>query len=89
LIPPIERVARLEAKGGINWVLIVEKDVSCSALDAHTKLTMKAVFQTLLGLNLLGYPGTGSGILITVSWPHISRRIAQLRVPNREKGIQT
>jgi hypothetical protein len=28
LIPPIERIARVEAEGGVRMVLIVEKDVS-------------------------------------------------------------
>jgi hypothetical protein len=28
LIPPIERIARVEAEGGVRVVLIVEKDVS-------------------------------------------------------------
>ena len=63
LIPPIERIARIEGER-LDWVLVLEKDVRCIHYVQDQKLTGQAVFQTLLGTDLL--VRNGSGVLITV-----------------------
>ena len=67
MIPPIEKIERVVAEGGVRWVLIVEKDVS-QLTNSHDQAEIKAVFQTLLSLKLLDQVNHPGGVLITVSF---------------------